>query len=423
MFGHSKIPDLDRERAMGLRWTFMPVNWREMERSGPVNLSNSVPPEWRALDAFVIAAKQRGLNILMQAPVMGGNAGGPPEWAGRRKAGRSAPADMQAAAAFAAKLAARYCPGGTLARHEGWGTKFGVRVWELDNEPESYRTHWKEQARDYAEFVTEVAAEIKRTDPQALIVSPGVAGGGSGMAWVEQALRSDPGGEFSIGPSTDVVSFHCYEGLETAFSGEDRTIERDFLDIRKVFEQGEQRSNGAPYTRKEDYWHTEGNFDFLGILSEQRRAAWRFQFFTRAFAAGIRKVCVMDASPAERRSVRAYVEALPDPFPMLLATGQVNVVTGHVAAFMHPDPAVPGSSPAIADQGAKPVAGRVWVLWALANTGDAVVEVPTLYPHVTCVGVDGRTKVCPASDGKVRLNLKGDPKMAAGILLLDRAIQ
>jgi hypothetical protein len=35
------------------------------------------------LDAFVIAAQARGLNILMQAPVVGGNAGGPPDWAGR----------------------------------------------------------------------------------------------------------------------------------------------------------------------------------------------------------------------------------------------------------------------------------------------------------------------------------------------------
>jgi hypothetical protein len=36
MFGGSKTKDLDKEVAMGLRWTFMPVNWRAIEPDGPV---------------------------------------------------------------------------------------------------------------------------------------------------------------------------------------------------------------------------------------------------------------------------------------------------------------------------------------------------------------------------------------------------
>jgi hypothetical protein len=121
MFGSSKIPSMDEERAMGLRWTFMPVYWRVLEPDGPVDLPNELPPAWKALDAFVIAAHERKLNILMQAPVIGGNAGGPPKWAGRREKGKSAPENMQALAAFAGKLAERYRPGGTLAQREGWG--------------------------------------------------------------------------------------------------------------------------------------------------------------------------------------------------------------------------------------------------------------------------------------------------------------
>ena len=79
------------------------------EPDGPVDLSTATPPAWRELDTFVIEAQSRRLNILMQAPVVGGNAGGPPGWAGRREPGKSAPADMEAAAAFAGKLARRYC--------------------------------------------------------------------------------------------------------------------------------------------------------------------------------------------------------------------------------------------------------------------------------------------------------------------------
>jgi hypothetical protein len=419
MMGGSKIPDLDKERAMGLRWTFMPVYWRVMEADGPVDLSLETPPPWQALDAFVIAAKQRELNVLMQAPVVGGNAGGPPDWAGRREKGRSAPTNMEALAEFAGKLAERYRPGGTLAQREGWGERYGVRAWELDNEPESYRTHWKGQAADYAEFVTLAAAQIKAADRQAVIVAPGMASGKHGLKWLEAtldaaAMAGSPafraqGKSHSIGPAIDVVSIHNYEGLDSFFSGGPRTIGQVLDDVSAVFEKWEQRSPAFTYTRKQDYWHTEGNFDFVGILSAERRAAWRFQFFTRAFAAGIRKVNVMDASPSEQKAVRAYVDALPNPFPMLAASNEVTVVQGRIAAFRHPE----------SDQ---PDASQVWVIWPLADTGDAMVEVPVQRSQALVVSVDGQSRSVTARDGRVRLDLKGDSKMAPAVLVIDRML-
>ena len=83
---------------MGLRWTYMCVYWRALEPDGPVDPDRELPPAWKELDDFVIEAHQRKLNVLMQAPVVGGNAGGPPDWAGRREAGKSAPQDMDALA-------------------------------------------------------------------------------------------------------------------------------------------------------------------------------------------------------------------------------------------------------------------------------------------------------------------------------------
>jgi hypothetical protein len=416
MFGGSKIPDLEKERAMGLRWTFMPVYWRALEPDGPVDLRREVPPAWQALDAFVVAAQQRGLNVLMQAPVVGGNAGGPPEWTGRREQGRSAPANMEALAAFAGKLAERYRPGGTLAQREGWADRYGVRAWELDNEPESYRTCWKGQAGDYAEFVTLAAARIRAADPEAVIIAPGMAGGKHGLAWLEAALDAEAlagspafraqGKPYSIGPVIDVVSLHNYEGLDSVFSGEPRTIGQVYDDVRDVFEDWEQRAAGFPYAPKHDFWHTEGNFDFVGILSAERRAAWRFQFFTRAFAAGIRKVCVMDASPAEQKAVRAYIAALPNPFPMLEAAEEVEILRGHIAAFRHLD-------------GSEPGAGQVWIIWALANTGAATVEIPARRSRVKLVSVDEKSRWVSADRGRVRLDLKGDAKMPAPVLIID----
>lgn len=171
---------------MGLRWTFMPVYWSAFEPEGPVDLSAAIPSAWRELDSFVIEVHERRLNVLMQAPVVGGNAGGPPAWAGRRERGKSAPSDMEAAAAFAGKLAGRYAPGGTLSVAQGWGNQYGIRAWELDNEPESYLTHWEDQAGDYAEFATKVTAHQAGR--------PAIADSCPGDRGPPQRLAMDPGG-------------------------------------------------------------------------------------------------------------------------------------------------------------------------------------------------------------------------------------
>ena len=377
----------------------------------------NAPAAWQELDAFVVAAQARKLNILMQAPVVGGNAGGPPAWAGRHEAGKSAPQNMDALAAFAGKLAERYRPDGTLARQQGWGRQYGVRAWELDNEPESYFTCWKGQAGDYAEFVTRAAQRIRAHDPQAVIVAPGLGGSQHSLSWLAETLSGSPtagspafraaGRGYSIGPIVDAVSFHNYEGLDSVFADGSRTIVTVFQGVRDALEQGEKRVPGQTYSRKQEYWHTEGNFDFLGVLSAQRRAAWRFQFFTRSFAAGIRKVCVMDASPAEQAAVRAYVQALPRPWPMQLAVKDVQVTRGTVLAFRHLD-------------GADPREGQVWVLWPAAGTGEATVRVPVCQAEVELISVTGQSSLRRASDGWVQIDLPGDPKMAPSVLLVDR---
>jgi hypothetical protein len=422
MFGGTKEKDLDKEVAMGLRWTFMPVNWRAMEPDGPVDLSKGIPAEWKELDDFVRLAQRRKLNILFQAPVVGGNAQGPPDWAGRRERGKSAPRNMEALAEFVGRLAARYKPGGTLALEEGWGDQFGVRAWELDNEPESYRTHWAGQAGDYAEMATQVAARIKAADPLALIVLPGIASGEHKTRWLEKAFDAralsgspiyrDNAVPHSIGPVADVVSFHVYEGLDSAFTGRPRTVEVVFDEMRTLFERWENGSPGFSYSRKQEYWHTEGNFDFIGALSEKRRAAWRIQFFTRAFAAGVRKVCVMDAAELEIVAVRAYVAALPWPFPMNRADREIKVLTGGVnlVAYRHLD-------------GSQPDEGQVWVLWTEPGSANATIELPAHNTTVTLISTDGSKIQQEPVAGRVTVELTGDKKMAPPVLVVDRKVR
>ena len=184
-------------------------------------------------------------------------------------------------------------------------------------------------------------------------------------------------------------------------------MERILGELRDVFNKGETAAGGFPYARKREYWHTEGNFDFIGWLSAERRAAWRIQFFTRAFAAGIRKVCVMDASEGERAAVRGYVQTLPQPFPMRTADTKVRILRGHATAFLHLD-------------GAGPEAGKVWVLWAVADRGDAQVEIPVARDRVTLVQVDGSKTEHQSSSHILTVNLKGDRKMAPPVLVVDR---
>lgn len=417
MWGGSKAPELDKEVNLGLRWTFMAVNWRVLEPNGPVGLTGAIPTAWQALDGFVIAAQERRLNILMQV-VVGGNAEGPPTWAGRRENGKSAPLKMDALADFAGKLAERYRPGGTLARRQGWDERYGVRAWELDNEPESYRTNWNGQAADYAEFVTRAAVGIKTADPQAVIVAPALASGKHGLPWLEATLNAaamagspqfrSQGKPYSIGPVTDVVSLHNYEGLDSVLAGEPRTMVQVLDDVNAVFEKWEQRAPGFTYACKQEFWHTEGNFDFIGALSAERRAAWRMQSFTRAFAAGLRKVCVMDACDSEQAAVRAYVRALPWPFPMKSADADVKILRGKATAYRHLD-----------DNTAD--AGRVWVLWANADTGDAQVAVPVVGAQVTLLNVAGSETITDAPGHRLTVELKGDQKMAPPVIVIDRA--
>jgi hypothetical protein len=247
-----------------------------------------------------------------------------------------------------------------------------------------------------------------------------MASGKHGLDWLRTTLDAsancgspafrESGRAFSIGPITDVISFHNYEGLDSAFTEGDRTITQVFSDVRAVFEEWEQRAPGFTFERKQDYWHTEGSFDFLGILSAERRAAWRFQFFTRAFAAGIRKVVVMDASRAEQTAVRAYVEALPNPFPMLSASDAITIQHGQVVAFRHPD-------------GLDAEAGQVWITWSLAGGKGAVVEVPVRRERVKVVSVEGKSELVAAQDRRVRIELPGDTKMPPPVIVIDRAMK
>lgn len=60
------------------------------------------------------------------------------------------------------------------------------------------------------------------------------------------------------------------------------------------------------------------------------------------------------------------------------------------------------------------------VLWAVADQGDAQVEVPVIRDRVTLVQVDGSNTEHRLSGHALTVNLKGDRKMAPPVLVVDR---
>jgi hypothetical protein len=116
---------------------------------------------------------------------------------------------------------------------------------------------------------------------------------------------------------------------------------------------------------------------------------------------------VMDPSPPEQAAVRTFVAVLPDPFPMLSATDQIEATNGRAMAFRH------------ADRGGN-ANGQVWIVWALAGSGGAVVRLPVVQDRVDVVTVAGHWETVRAKDGHVQIELLGDAKMPPPVLVVDR---
>lgn len=400
--GRPRTEELVHEAELGFRWTWSPVYWRAFEPTGPANPEGAGrPPAWDDLDASLVAAHAAGLNVLL-APSVSLLAEGPPEWAGTDG---SAPTDIDTLVEFVEKLAGRYGPGGTLSAESGFTDGWGVRAWQFDESPDTITgTGWTGQEGDYAEFANLAAQQIRALDPDAVIVGPG----GSGIEeWLDRALtgergtaRYEEGPAYGMGSAFDVVGFIMYEWLAA------QSVDCQCADFRRLFEAHEQDAPD-PYAPKDRYWHVGGGYDLVGLAASIRLANWRWQWFARAFAAGLHKVTLEEWTAREEDGIATWMATLPDPFPMVRASDAVEVVDGAVTAFRHDDRGA-GSS------------GAVWVVWADNGTRRATVRVPVTHDAVIVHSVDGEREAVTAVDGMVELTLIGDEKWSPPVLVEDR---
>jgi hypothetical protein len=403
---------LDVQRDLGLRWTFSAVVWAGMEPNGPTDAQHDPTGAWAKVDRWVEACRERGINLLLQ-PVMRGNGVAPPAWAGYRTpigyrqaqswtdpdgghhsvgAGTfpgppRAPMKMQAAADFMGKLVRRYKPGGELAQEQGWTDGYGVRAWEIDNEPDAYGV-WTAELDDYAELVTRAHTAIKREDPAAIVLGPaGASGAIDGempplMMMLDRRMQRASleykrnGRKYVLGPNVDAVSFHNYEDLD------DSTAEEIYRGYRAWWDLYATQT-GFAYDPSVEFWMTEGG---QLTLDDDWAPRWFPQYFARGFGAGISRMIVQgltDEGLADTRvSVATFIELFPDPAGMAMIA------------------AAGGPAQIYRDGDAR------WTYVAWASQGTVTVSIPVRTATARIVDIRGTEQTVAASGGAVQVTLR-----------------
>ena len=410
-FSQRDLDLLDLEASLGLRWTFAAVAWIGMEPNGPTDAQHDPTGAWAKVDAWVTACRQRGLNLLLQ-PVMSGNGVAPPAWAGYRtpigyrqaqgwtdpEGGRHhigagttpgpprAPRRMSGAASFMGKLVARYRPQGDLAQEQGWTDGYGVRVWEIDNEPDAYGV-WTAELDDYAELVTRAHTAIKHEDPNAIVLGPaGAAGALDGempplMMLLDRRMQRASleykrnAKQYAIGPNVDAVSFHNYEDLDDSTAEQ---IYRGFASWVDLY----ATQTGFHFDPALQYWMTEGGW----LVGDDSSARWFPQYFARGFGAGIDRMIVQDVadggSPAVQTSVRTFIALFPDAAGTIRLSG-------------------PGDPAQVYRNG-----DAVWTYVAWATNGTTTISIPVRTSMALIVDIRGHEQTVSAQGGLVQVTLR-----------------
>jgi hypothetical protein len=150
---NSSASDQDTEIAgiadAGARWLRTALLWRDVEPK------SADEDDWSIADHIVADAQQHHIRIIF-------NIGQPPKWADPDDAGEFG-TDPQDYADFCAKVAQRY--------------RGRVGVYELGNEPNLSNTVTHPDPATYAKVLEAAYPAIKHADPDAFVLTAGLAGG------------------------------------------------------------------------------------------------------------------------------------------------------------------------------------------------------------------------------------------------------
>jgi hypothetical protein len=135
--------------ATGARWLRTALSWRDVEPS------SADQDDWSKADNIVADAQKDHVSIIFDVV-------GAPRWAGSQESGEFS-TDPQQYADFCAKVAARY--------------RGRVQVYELGNEPNLTTEVPNPDPATYAKVLEAAYPAIKKADPDAFVLTAGLAGG------------------------------------------------------------------------------------------------------------------------------------------------------------------------------------------------------------------------------------------------------
>lgn len=140
-------------RRLGMKWVRLDIPWSVVQEGGPNSYN------WGSYDRVIDAARAHGLQVL-------GIIDYTPKWARPANCQGSqycAPANVDQFASYAKSVVSRY-------------KSKGVRYWEIWNEPNK-ASFWQPRANAgaYAALLKKTAASIRSADPNAQIITGGLA--------------------------------------------------------------------------------------------------------------------------------------------------------------------------------------------------------------------------------------------------------
>lgn len=156
--------------------------------------------DWRAMDALVRETAAEGIGLL---PLLNAT----PGWAG--PSAERMPRDPEAYASFAARVVARYAPGGDFWRaNQDLDARLAPRWFELYNEP--YLQDGGGEPAAYARTVRAAVTRARRANGQARFLAAGettvVGPDGEAGPWLEAIYEADP----AFGEVFDALAVHPY---------------------------------------------------------------------------------------------------------------------------------------------------------------------------------------------------------------------
>jgi hypothetical protein len=225
--------DLDMIAAAGFRWVRMDFTWEAIER-------RRGEYDWSGYDELTRNLEQRGLralyildysNRLYEDMVQTTN-----PITGRPEETTASPRKPESVEAFA-----RWA-GAAAARYAGRGV-----VWEIWNEPNIFFWRPGPNVDEYARLARATVESVRRADPRAVIIAPGISG--FDPPFMERFLAS------GILGGLDGVSVHPYR-----FRRPPETAAVDYQRLREQVDRHAPagRSGRVPIVSSEWGWSTDG---------------------------------------------------------------------------------------------------------------------------------------------------------------------